>query len=98
MKNNRFAAVMLAAVLLAGSPALAADESPKKDPQALVSEGMQNLMQAMEMLLLSIPQFEAPFMNENGDIIIRRKNPDGAPRNREEAAPNGNDNDNRKAI
>lgn len=89
---------MFAAVLLAGSPALAADDPPKQDPQALVSEGMQSLMQAMEMLLLSIPQFEAPMMNENGDIIIRRKNHDGAPRNREEAAPDGNGDTNRKAI
>jgi hypothetical protein len=28
----------------------------------------------MEMMLLTIPQYEAPFINENGDIIIRRKN------------------------
>ena len=97
MMKNHFTAAALAAVLLAGSPAFAADEPSKQDPQALMTEGMQSLMQAMEMLLMSIPQFEAPTMNENGDIIIRRKNPDSAPRQRdEEDAPNGHGN--RKAI
>ncbi len=96
--KNRFAATTLAAILLASSPVLAADAPSKQDPQALVTEGMQNLMQAMELLLMSIPQFEAPVMNENGDIIIRRKNPGGAPRPREEDAPSGNGNGNGKAI
>jgi len=90
VKKNRFAALPLAAVLLAGTPGYAADAPSKQDPQALVTEGMQSLMQAMELLLMSIPQFEAPFMNENGDIIIRRKNPDGAPRESENTAPKGN--------
>lgn len=96
--KNQIAATALAAVLLACAPARAADEPARQDPQALVTEGMQSLMQAMEMLLLSIPQFEAPVMNENGDIIIRRKNPDGAPRKRDDDAPNGSGDNNRKAI
>ena len=87
--RNHFAAAALAALLLASSPASAADEPSKQDPQALMTEGMQSLMQAMELLLLSIPQFEAPVMNENGDIIIRRKNPDRTPEPREEDAPQG---------
>ncbi len=51
----------------------------QKDPQALASEGMQSLLQAMELMLLAIPQYEAPIVNENGDIIIRRKNPSAKP-------------------
>ena len=61
--------------LMTIGPALAiADTNRDKDPQASVSDGIQSLLKTMEMMLLTIPQYEAPFINENGDIIIRRKN------------------------
>jgi hypothetical protein len=33
----------------------------------------------MGLFLQSIPQYEAPEILKNGDIIIRRKNPEPAP-------------------
>lgn len=93
MTTRRLVAASLALTLVA-SPAFAAGDKAE-DPQALATEGMQNLMRAMEMLLLSIPQFEAPYMNENGDIIIRRKNPQKEPDVPRQDSPEGG---NRKAI
>jgi len=62
-------------------PALAiAGTNQDKDPQASVSDGIQSLLKTMEMMLLTIPQYEAPFINENGDIIIRRKNSPRGPK------------------
>ena len=38
-------------------------------------EGMDKLKQGFDELLRSIPRFEAPTIDENGDIIIKRKPP-----------------------
>jgi hypothetical protein len=38
-------------------------------------EGFDTLMQGMDELLRSIPRYEAPIIDENGDIIIRRAPP-----------------------
>lgn len=89
MKTSRFIAAVLSATLIASVPAFAEDKPSATDPQSLASEGVQNLMRAMELLMMSIPQFEAPFMNENGDIIIRRKNPKNPPDKPEEDSPKG---------
>ncbi len=88
--KRHIAAAVIAAMSLAATPAWAAP-GPEKDPQALATEGIESLLQAMEMMLLAIPQYEAPFINEHGDIIIRRKNPSGksrdphTPKSREKA-------------
>ena len=73
MKRS-LAAGMIALISLTATPVWAAPQE-EKDPQALASDGIQSLLKAMEMMLLAIPQYEAPYVNENGDIIIRRKNP-----------------------
>jgi hypothetical protein len=33
-------------------------------------------MQALELFIQQLPQYEAPVMDENGDIIIRRRHDD----------------------
>jgi|GEM_PF-2007361 hypothetical protein len=70
-------------IALGLSPALAADEAPlskqaEKAEKAL-REGAEKMLKALEMLIQSVPQYEAPKVDDNGDIIIRRKNP-GAPK------------------
>lgn len=77
--KQMLAAGMIALIGLTAAPVWAAPQQ-EKDPQALASDGIQSLLQAMELMLLAIPQFEAPYVNENGDIIIRRKNPSQQPR------------------
>lgn len=55
-------------------PALADEKTD--DPEIMALQGITKLMDALGAFIASIPQYEAPTMNENGDIIIRRKNPD----------------------
>jgi hypothetical protein len=72
----------LVALVLAGpaAPAVAqTDERGQKTPDELAIEGIDRLMRALELLIQSIPQFEAPIINENGDIIIRRRHPEPKP-------------------
>ena len=70
----------LAAAALAGllavaslSPAAAEEARPSEDPGRLALEGVDRLLQALEVLIDRIPQYEMPVIDENGDIIIRRK-------------------------
>lgn len=72
-----FAAAVLAAALALAPPAAGqmeddADESPSE----LTAEAVDRLLRALDLLMGSIPQYEAPYVNENGDIIIRRKHPE----------------------
>ncbi len=67
------AAFLLAPNLL--TPAVAptqAAEEPGESEQA-GEFGIEQLMRALEAFIDSIPQYEMPEINENGDIIIRRK-------------------------
>ncbi len=82
----------IALVTLGAAPAFA-DSKTDKDPHALVSDGIQSILKSSEMMLLAIPQYATPYVNENGDIIIRRKNP-----SREPARPSAPDEKNKKAI
>lgn len=79
------AALLGAALLLApavvGPAAAQSDqaqpgESPRESPGDLAREGLEQMMQALRLLVESIPQYELPEVLENGDIIIRRKHPD----------------------
>jgi hypothetical protein len=64
------------AVAIALPLPLAAQEERNGSPEALAGEAVDKLMRALDLLIGSIPQFEAPYVNENGDIIIRRKHGD----------------------
>ena len=66
-------ALGLSAALVLATP-LAAEEPPESEkPSELALEGVERLMRALQALIDSIPQYEMPEINENGDIIIRRK-------------------------
>jgi hypothetical protein len=41
---------------------------------------MSKMVRALELMIQSIPQYEKPEINENGDIIIRRKRSNDPPR------------------
>lgn len=78
--KHTLAAGMIALMALTAAPAWAGPPQ-EKDPHALASDGIQSLLKAMEMMLLAIPQYDTPYVNENGDIIIRRKKPSRNPSN-----------------
>ena len=54
------------------------DETPQQSPDDLAIEGVTRLMQALQLFIQQLPQYEAPVIDENGDIIIRRRH-DKAP-------------------
>lgn len=69
-------AAVLIAINLAGAPgagAAAAEPSQRERAEEFARQGIERLMQALDLLMESIPQYELPFVDENGDIIIRRR-------------------------
>ena len=66
------------------------DETPQQSPDELALEGVNRLMQALQLLIQQLPQYEAPVIDENGDIIIRRHH-DTAPIPPQKPMPPGND-------
>lgn len=73
-------AVVLALGLagIGASPALA-QQSTLEGAQQQAVEGIAKLLQALQLFVKSVPQFEAPEVLPNGDIIIRRIHPENVP-------------------
>ena len=68
------ASLALSSVLLGAKGAVAQSDKPdEKTPEELALEGVDSLMRALDLMIEKIPQYEMPEINENGDIIIRRK-------------------------
>jgi len=74
-KYGGLTAASLIAISLALAPDVSAAEEPsqRERAEAFARQGMERLMQALDLLMESIPQYELPFVDENGDIIIRRR-------------------------
>lgn len=74
---------LLAAATVAASIAAMPIASPafaeEQQPEEMISEGAGLIINAIELMLLAIPTYEAPEVLPNGDIIIRRANPGDAP-------------------
>ena len=72
--------VTAAMMSLSGSLVLGADPNPAPDVRDRVEqslkEGAEKIMRALELMLYALPQYELPEVLDNGDIIIRRRNPD----------------------
>ncbi len=86
---NPIAAAALA-IMVAAAPAGAQERNPPPDPREKAEEafrdGARIIMRALQLFLESVPQYEAPEVLDNGDIIIRRKRRDPRP---EEQKPSG---------
>ena len=61
-----------------GMPAQAQD-STLEGAQREAVEGIGKLLQALQMFVKSVPQFAAPEVLPNGDIILRRIQPKDTP-------------------
>ncbi len=73
---------LLCAALMAGAlalPGAVRAEEPDQKPGEMLQDGMRSIMGALELLLMSIPQYAAPEVLPNGDILIRRVNPAAPP-------------------
>ncbi len=65
--------VALALATGAPGPALADPPSDQGRAEEMAREAIEQLLRALELMIESIPQYELPEVNEDGDIIIRRK-------------------------
>jgi hypothetical protein len=75
---SRLHLAVILALGLGASPALAEDSTLEGAQQQAV-EGIAKLLQALQLFVKSVPQFSAPEVLPNGDIIIRRLHPENAP-------------------
>ncbi len=74
--RSGFLVVLLASALISAAPAAssAASHAPEREQaEQMALEAMEQLMRALELFIQSIPQYEAPEITDDGDIIIRRK-------------------------
>ena len=69
----------VAVLLMVSTPVISADlhkaqtpPSQQKNPEDMIEDGMKMILNALQLILKSIPQYKAPEVLENGDIIIRR--------------------------
>ena len=82
MKHNLFKAAVVIMVLSMPIPAFAHSQENGQDPREMIEGAAEMMLQALELMLNAIPQYEAPEVLENGDIIIRRK-----PQKRKQPSP-----------
>ena len=68
------------AILVAAGPIEAQQPAPhgstREQTEKTLKQGIEMILRALETMFLSIPQYEAPEVLENGDIILRRKRPE----------------------
>ena len=79
MALRLMSAAVVACALALAPVAKAQDSAPKDDPQALFEQATRQMLQALQLMLKAIPQYEAPVVLDNGDILIRRKHPENDP-------------------
>ena len=95
MKIYLLAALVLLGPMLGAKSVAAQDAPPPReqldDAAKAMEEAAQNLISLMGLVMRSIPQFEAPVVLENGDILIRRARPDGSDTPDPEADPSPNE-------
>ena len=75
MFKKPFIALFLSLALASAGPGpvLADEHGEGPGPGEMAREGIERLLRALEAFIDMIPQYEMPEINEDGDIIIRRK-------------------------
>jgi len=71
MHRMGLAGLLALGLTLAATPVLAEEPSPAEK----LEESVQTFLSAIKLFLLTIPQYAAPEVLPNGDIIIRRIQP-----------------------
>ncbi len=87
--------VTAATMSLSATFALGADPKPAPNAQEraekALKEGAEGIMRALELMLRAVPQYDMPEVLDNGDIIIRRRNPRPDPEDRPRSPPESPD-------
>lgn len=78
LRKQAALAALLAGMMLVSAGPLRAEDTPPGPTQKL-EEGVENFLSAIKLFLLAIPQYSAPEVLPNGDIIIRRIHPGEEP-------------------
>ena len=86
IRFHKFALACAVTLIGFGTPVAYAQDSLQGAQQEAV-EGLSKLLDALGMFVKSVPQFSAPEVLPNGDIIIRRIHPDQSP-TPEQSKPN----------
>ena len=60
----------------------AQNRQSEKSPEELIEGGVKMIIDALDIFLKTIPQYEAPEILENGDIIIRKSKPEPKMKNK----------------
>jgi hypothetical protein len=78
---------LLAPAARAGEKSAAEErlERQLQEVETLLRQGLDRMSGAVETLLQTVPQYELPHLNDDGDIIIRRKRPAPAPETDEDS-------------
>jgi hypothetical protein len=82
MRPTFYASVLIAVLSvapLAAPPVLAGEHGSSSEEEQsaeeMAREGMEKILRALERMMDTVPMYEMPEVTEDGDIIIRRKNP-----------------------
>ena len=70
-----FFALALLSIPLAATSADSLQDNTKEAEQ-LANEALTKMMKALNLLIMTVPRYAAPEVLPNGDIIIRRLDPD----------------------
>lgn len=75
MRTVRLSIAAMVAMLAASLPAAAADEHTPawRDGARDALEKLDDALRAFEHFLETMPEFEIPFLDENGNIVIPRR-------------------------
>ena len=70
--------VLVAALMVSPLQARAQGSGPdmgleEQTPKELLEGAARMMMEALELMIKTVPQYEAPVILDNGDILIRRK-------------------------
>ena len=68
-------ALALSSVPLAGASADSLQDNTK-EAERLANEALTKMMKALNLLIMTVPRYAAPEVLPNGDIIIRRLDPE----------------------
>lgn len=76
-----FTGPALSVPVLIGQAGAAEPAKPpeKETPSEMLKDATRTILRALGLMLQAIPQYETPEILDNGDIIIRRKNPKPPP-------------------
>jgi hypothetical protein len=76
LRASLYGGLLIAPLVFGGANATPIEVSPDQQDNRTereLKEGVENILRAFDKMLRAMPRYTAPEMQNNGDIIIRRK-------------------------